>query len=159
MKIEPATEAEIHAVALAMRERDFEEISAVSFADTREELAASFAAQLKNRKDILCASWDGEPVCVGGFIEIRPRTISLALFATDDFPKIALGLTRFIRNQMIPRLVEAGVHRIEALSLAGYDGVHAWLRTVGLVQETGPLLNFGKNGETFLQFAKVIDVR
>lgn len=157
MRIEPAAQQDIYYVALNMRDRDYAEINAVSFTNSREELASHFATQLRGRPDILCAWWGDKPVCVGGFIENRPRTISLALFATDDFPKIGLGLTRFIRKQMFPRLEKAGVHRIEALSLAGYDSVHAWLRTLGLEQEGGPMKNYGRGGEEFIQFAKVIE--
>lgn len=159
MKIDPATRDEVRHVALNMRERDFIEISALNFADTREELADAMVEKYANRNDILCASHKGLPICVGGFLECRPRTISLLMFATDQFPWIGFGLTRFIRKQMFPRLIEAGVHRIEAISLAGYDEVHAWLRTLGLEQETEPLRNFGKNGEAFVQFSKVVDVR
>ena len=158
MKIERATRDEILHVARNMRQRDFDEIVALNFADTREGLAEALANKFADRDDILCASDRGVPICVGGFLECRPRTIMLLMFATDNFPYIGLGLTRFIRKQMFPRLIDAGVHRIEAISLAGYDEVHAWLRTLGLQPETGPLLNFGKNGEQFVQFSKVINV-
>lgn len=156
MRIEPATAEQIHDVALEMRSRDFDEIGAVNEADTREDMAALLVQKLGNRDDILCASWRGEPVCIGGFILVRPRTIALMLYATDQFPRIGLPLTRFIVKQMMPRLEAAGVHRFEAQSLAGYDQVHAWLRTLGLDPETGPLLNYGRRGEAFVQFSKVL---
>lgn len=156
LKIEQATAEQIHDVALEMRARDFDEFRAANEADTREDMAALMVRKLGNREDILCASWRDEPICIGGFILIRPRVIALMLYATDEFPRIGLPLTRFIVRQMMPRLEKAGVHRFEAQSLAGYDQVHAWLKTLGLVQETGPLLNYGRNGEAFIQFAKVV---
>lgn len=159
MRIDVATVEQIHDVALEMRPRDFDEFTALNVADTREDMAALLVHKLGNRDDILCASWRGEPVCIGGFIHIRPGTIALMLYATDQFPRIGLPLTRFIVREMMPRLEAAGIHRFEAQSLAGYDQVHAWLRTLGLEPETGPLLNYGRHGEAFVQFSKVLHAR
>jgi hypothetical protein len=159
MTIERATRQQIYEVTLGMRPRDYEEISALNFAADRQQLAEVMADRHMHNEDVLCCSWRGHPVCVGGFLLTRPNVISLMMFATSDFPKVGLGLTRFIKRQMFPRLERAGVHRIEALSLDGYDEIHAWLRVLGLEAETEPLRNFGKNGEAFRYFAKVNDVR
>lgn len=155
MKIEPATAAEIYDVAVDMRERDYAEISALHFADSREDLAQALARHYMNNPNVLCASQDDEPICIGGFLPLRPNVISLMMFATASLPKIGVGLTRFIKHQMFPRLEAAGVRRIEAVSLTGYDEVHDWLRLLGLEAETAPLRNFGKNGEAFIYFSKV----
>jgi hypothetical protein len=159
MTIERATRQQIYAVAVGMRSRDFDEIAALNFADNRSQLAQMLADRHANNEDVLCCAWHGFPVCVGGFLLTRPNVISLMMFATSDFPKVGLGLTRFIKKQMFPRLERAGVHRIEALSLDGYDEIHDWLRVLGLEAETKPLRNFGKNGEAFRYFSKVMDVR
>lgn len=156
MRIERATVAEVHYVALNMRERDFEEFSAVAPVDTREELADLLADRYGGRSDVLCGSKDGEPICIGGTIEGRPNVLTLLFFATDAFPEIALPITRFIRNELFPRYFEAGVHRVEAVSLGGYDHVHRWLQIIGLEPETGPLRAYGKRGEDFVQFSKVV---
>jgi hypothetical protein len=157
MKIEPARPEDIYEVAVSMRDRDYEEISCLYPTDKRADLADALVRRYGNRPDILCAFWHNQPVRIGGFIEIRPRVISMMLFATADFPKIGLGITRFTTRQMMPRLEAAGVHRFEAASLAGYSEVHTWLGVLGLKPETAPLRNFGKNGESFIMFSKVID--
>ena len=157
MRIEPARPEDIYEVAVAMRARDYEEVSCLYPFDTRVDLAMALVQRYGNRPDILCAFWRDVPVCIGGFVEVRPRVISMMLFATDDFPRIGLGITRFTRRQMLPRLEAAGVHRFEAASLASYSEVHAWLHLLGLRPETQPLRNFGKNGESFVLFSKVID--
>ena len=157
MKIEPARPEDIYEVAVAMRGRDYEEISCLYPTESRRDLAMALVARYGGRPDILCGFWHNQPVCIGGFIEVRPRVISMMLFATADFPKIGLGITRFTTRQMMPRLEAAGVHRFEAVSLDGYTEVHAWLGVLGLRQETAPLRNFGKNGESFILFSKVID--
>ena len=143
-----------------MRERDFAEFSAVSFAEGRADLADSMAARYGNSPAIhIGVTDDGEPACVGGTIMARPNVVTLLSFATDRFPEIALPATRYIKKQLLPRLIEAGVHRIEAVSIAGYTDTHAWLETLGLTRETGPLYGYGKNGEAFIQFSWSSDVR
>ena len=57
-------------------------------------------------------------------------------------------------KDLFPRYFAAGVHRIQATSLDGYDEVHRWLRALGLEREA-VLPAFGRNGEDFVQFAKV----
>ena len=157
MKIEPARPEDIYEVAVSMRGRDFDEFTAVNPADSRKDLAHLLVRKYGGNPNVLCAWWLGQPVCVGAFLEVRPRVISLMMFATDSFPRVGLGLTRFIKKQMFPRLIDAGVHRIEAFSLDGHAEVHAWLGVLGLRQETPPLRNFGKNGESFILFSKVIN--
>lgn len=153
MKIEPATRQDVFDVALNMRNRDFDEFSAVSFCETRAELAASLSERYGDRGDVMCGWFDGVPTCIGGTVEGRPNVVTLLFFATDEFPKIALPITRWITKQLFPRLRQSGVHRIEAVSLDGYEQTHDWLRTLGLSPEAGPMHGYGKAGEAYVQFA------
>lgn len=153
MRISEPTADAIRYVALHMRDRDFDEFSAVSYASSREELAADITARYDGRGDVMVADVDGEPICVGATIMARPNVVTLLFFATDRFPEIALPITRFIKRQLFPRLVKAGVHRIEAVSMSGYEHAQNWLRTLGLQQETSEMQGYGKNGEAFIQFA------
>lgn len=159
MKIEPARLDDVFYVAANMRDRDYEEFSAVSPAGDKEALACLLADRYGNRPDVMCGRMGGTPICIGGTIEARPNVITLLFFATDEFPKIALPITRFIRKNLFPKLIAAGAHRIEAVSMAGHDQTHAWLRTIGLEAETGPLHGYGKNKEAFVQFSWSADVR
>lgn len=155
MKIEPASTEDVRSVALRMRARDFEEFSAVAPVDTREELADLLAERYGGRDEVLCGWFDGKPVSIGGTIEARPNVLTLLFFATDEFPRVALPVTRFIRNELFPRFMAAGVHRIEAVSLATHAEAHTWLRVLGLERETRAMRGYGKRGEAFIQFAKV----
>lgn len=159
MRIEPATKADVHRVALDMRQADFDEFSAVSYAESRDDLAHALAERYGDRHDVLCGWSADEPVCVGGFVMARPNVVTLLFFATDDFPRIGLGVTRFIRRNLFPKLQEAGAHRFEAVSMATHTAAHAWLATLGLVPETSPMRGYGRAGESFIQFAKVADAR
>lgn len=154
LKISEATPETVRHVALNMRTRDYVEFSAVSFLEGREALADNLVERFGNSPEIHVGfTADDEPACVGGTIMTRPNVISLLFFATDRFPEIGLPITRYIRKQLLPRLIEAGVHRIEAVSISNYSETHAWLETIGLSRETGPLYGYGKDGETYLQFA------
>lgn len=150
-RIEPASTADVRTVALAMRERDFAEITATNSVGTRDELADLLAFRYGGRRDVLVGKHDDDPICIGGTIEMWPGVMSLLFFATDDFPKIGRGITRWLKRELFPRYLDAGIHRIQAISLDGYDEVHAWLRALGLTEE-GRFPGFGRNGEAFVQF-------
>lgn len=159
MKIEPATKADVWTVASKMRDRDFEEFSAVSAATTRNDLATVLAERYGDRDDVMVGIEDGQSICIGGTIEARPNVVTLLFFATDAFPSIGLPITKFIRKNLFPKLIAAGVHRIEAVSMAGHDQTHDWLRTIGLEQETEAMHGYGKGGEAFIQFSWSANVR
>lgn len=123
-------------------------------ADTRAQMASLLPWRYGMRDDVLCgADNDGTPIWIAGTIEGRPHVVTLLFFATDAFPKYALPTTRFVKKQLFPRYFEAGVHRMEAISLASYEKAHGWLRVLGLTPETGPLEGYGKRGEAFIQFS------
>ena len=137
-----------------MRERDYQELLATATVNSRAELAHVLAARYGDRADVLVGRANGTPVCIGGTITPWPGVISLLFFATPEFPKIGLTITRWIGKELFPRYFDAGVHRIQAVSLDGYDEVHRWLGALGLEREA-VLPAFGRNGEDFVQFAKV----
>lgn len=155
MKIEPACRDDVYTVALAMRDRDHEEFSAVSWSHSRETLAEDLANRYGQHPDVMCGFYKDEPVCIGALIESRPNVQSLLFFATDTFTRVAFPVTRFIKRELFPRMEDAGVHRFEAVSLASSADTHAWLRVLGMEQEGPPMRGYGKRGESYVQFAKV----
>lgn len=157
MRIDAPSRAEIRSVALAMRVRDYDEFCALAFADSREALAEVLAHRYGERDDTFCAFTGDDPIAVGAMVQSRPNVVTLMFFATDRLPEIGLALTKFITQRLFPAYRKKGVHRIECVSLAGYEEVHRWIETLGLRQEAGPFQGFGKNGEAFVQFAWVAD--
>lgn len=155
MTIKPASVSDIRQVASNMRERDLEEFSATTYANTREELAELLAARYGAAGDVLCGYYAGKPTCIGGTYELWPNVITLLFYATDDFPKIGLGVSRFIKKNLFPRFFALGVNRIQAVSHAEHAEAHRWLKVLGLEKEA-EFPKYGKGGETFYQFAKVI---
>jgi len=155
--ISPGTARDLESVAARMRESDIREFLALSYAKSHEDLCADLVLSYGGRKDLIAVRLGNTPVAIGATILSRPNVAVLLFFATDDFHKVAVATTRFIRRFLFPRLEQFGVHRIECVSIDGYDAAHQWIRTLGLKQEA-VLSNFGRNGETFIQFSKVHNV-
>lgn len=147
---------DVEAVAQNMRHRDFVEFSALSPADGRTDLANILVERYGRGAEVMVARWDGRPIAIGGLFCYRPNVASILFLATDNFPRVALSVTRFISKELFPRYEEIGVHRFEAISMLEHDEAHRWLATLGLKKEA-VFFDYGKNRETFVQFAKVVD--
>ena len=157
MKIDAPLRADVRHVAENMRQKDIVEFRAVSRAENTDELAEALIERYGDRGDTICARLDdGTPVAVGAMIESRFNVVTLLFFATDDFPQIAMALTKFIVQRLFPRYRNAGVHRIECVSHVGYTEAHRWIETLGLEKEA-EMPGYGRNGETYFQFAWVDD--
>ena len=156
MKLEAPTRGDVRHVATLMRERDVTEFLAVAHVETKADLIEALVARYGGSHDAICAYVDKVPIAVGAMVRARPNVVTLAFFATDRFPEVALELTKFIRNRLFPQYRADGVHRIECISIEGYADAHRWIGLLGLEQEA-VMPKYGKGGETYLQFAWVED--
>jgi len=145
---------EIYHVAMEMRQRDYEEILCVTWAEDREELAEYMMFALKEHENVYAFGIGEEPVGIVSYIPLRPGVWHLGLFATDKFQKVGSFLTRCVIRDIIPALDRGKAHRVEAQSIVGYDEVHRWLEFIGLKKESD-LPGFGRNGENFVNFTYV----
>ncbi|RUP22305.1 hypothetical protein [Methylobacterium sp.] len=156
MILEPVTYATALQVGQGMRERDVMEFAAVAPVGA-EDLAPWLAQRFGRRGELLCARTDdGEPVCIGGAVEVRPGSATLLFYGTDRFPEIALPMTRFIRRHYFPSLAAAGTHRIECVTLDSYREMQRWLETLGLERES-TLRAYGRGREDFAMYAWIAD--
>jgi hypothetical protein len=153
MKLGNATVSDIYHVAMAMRDADYQEFVALADCDDRDTLARQLVARLANT-DLVVAYHGNKPVAIGGAVCHRPNVATMMFYATDDFPKVGLGVTRFVKRQYIPALHEQGIHRLECVSHADHKWAHEWLVGLGFYIEAS-MAGFGKNGEMYHQFAKV----
>lgn len=152
MKIDKPSHLDFLYVANRMRDRDLEELQAVYPVDGREAVAAWFVKSHAGRRDAFCCYIGAEPVAVGMAIEGRPNVITLGLIATDRFPMVAKEGARFLRQRFFANMKKAGCHRIECVTIEGYEETHRWLRILGLKREAiHP--GYGKRGETFHTYA------
>ena len=157
MMIDVPSVEHVRYVADHIRPKDAEEFLAVSFANTPAELADTLVQRYGGHHEAYAFSDDdGTPVGVGAMVEGRPNVITLMFFATERFAKLALPIARFTKHRLFPNYRDAGVHRIECISIAGYEHAHKWIRLCGMKEE-GVFRGFGKNGEAFHQFAWVAD--
>lgn len=78
-----------------------------------------------------------------------PWQAQAALFATDEFPRIAAPLIRFIRRTVIPALLASGVHRVECRALEAHAQARRFLRACRAVEEI-VLPDYGRNRESYV---------
>ncbi len=139
-----------------LREADRREIMATRWTDDIDALAVDV-------HQAWCGplSWsvlhEGRVVAICGAKEHWPGSWSVWLIATEEFPKVALGLTKVVKRRIMPHLMELGARRVEARSIDGHDQAHRWLGALGGVQEAR-LRRYGRNGEDFLVFRWTPDV-
>ena len=95
---------------------------------------------------------DQTPVASWGGHEVWPGVWSVWMFATEFWPDVALSVTRHIKREMIPALIERGGHRGQCVSAADHKTAHAWLVSLGFERE-GTLRNYGRRCQDFIQFA------
>lgn len=136
-------------VVRRMRQRDREEIFATRWDDDPEKLV----------KDVMAGGefgWvfgddDGLPVAALGAIPVWNGVWEVWMFATDEWPRVSLGVHRFIKRTMIPALESVGYHRAQCRALDRHTEAHRWLLSLGAYKES-ELPNYGRNGETFYLF-------
>lgn len=142
---EPPPE-DVHWVAANMRDSDRAEIYATQWTDTPEELAAAVVASGAFRWG---AYINGRPVAMIGAAPRWPGSWQAWAFGTNEFPRVALTLTRHARRFMQPALINAGARRMDAYALASHAESNGWLRALGATP--GNVLDsWGKQGETFV---------
>ena len=154
---EPTYSRVLHVIS-NMRTTDVDEFLAVSFAGDRRALSASLLEKWGHDETAIVAMDDegAEPIAVGAIVVGTPNVGTLMFFATPRFDEIALPLTRFIRQRLLPKYQSAGIHRIQCVSIADYHASHRWIKALGLKQEA-VIPKLGKDGQDFIQFAWTSD--
>lgn len=157
MRLVDANRELLRHVAVNMRDRDYEEFSAASWARSREELADALASVYGGREDVWVAcSDDGVPVAVGGVIQLRPNVITLLFYSTPRMSDVFMYVTRLFKTKLLPAMEQAGAHRVECITLETNESAHRWLRLLGLKKEAEHKF-FGREGQTYLTYSKVKD--
>ncbi len=155
MFIRHAEPNEVFHVARNMRERDFEEISALKYTDDRDEMAYQIANATAEFETVYVVG-DTEPVAIVTYIPVRPGVWNLGMFATDRFKSVGLYLTKRIIRDIIPAFARAKAHRVEAFSIE-VDAHRNELRRLRALEEECTLSGSGNNGEDFKVFSYVRD--
>lgn len=126
-----ATYADIVYIARRLRAADKSEIYPHLFNPSPENLAAfSF-----NQRFAYCALHNQRPVAAWGAHERLPKVWQCWMFATDEWPQVALSTTRFIRRKFAPEIADTGAVRLDCWSADDHDVSHRWLEILGFVRE------------------------
>ena len=149
MKLLPLDFETVLAVAQDMRRADRQEIFATRWDDNPATLAQDCVGA--GCIGAVIAGRDGAPICAIGATEMWPRVWSVWMFATDRWHEVALDATRFVKERLIPTLLDLGLRRAECRSSAMHTQAHRWLEYLGARRETEHL-DYGKNGESFIGF-------
>lgn len=160
MRISTPTFREVEEVAHNMRDTDIQELAAIYPFDDRTSVADAYIKQWRSfeTSGLCCYLENGDPVAIGLTIMSRPNVITLSFISTDDFGQIAKPGAKYLKGTLFPNFQAKGVHRIETVTVDGYEVNHRWLGMLGLKHEAEHKM-FGKNGETFHTFAWTKDVR
>lgn len=129
-----------------LRERDREELFATRFGDDPADLANSAVASGGFRWG---AYLDGRPVAAIGAQPRWPGVWTAWAYGTDDWPRVALTLTKHVRRFMLPALLRAGAHRVDAFALETHTDARRWLEMLG-ARPKNILAKWGRNGENFV---------
>ena len=149
MNLLPLSFDAVLAVARDMRAADRREIFATRWDDDQESLAL----ECVNACCIgaVIAGRDNAPIAAIGAVELWPTVWSVWMFATDRWPEVALDATRFVKQRLIPALLDLGLRRAECRSSIAHGQAHRWLEYLGARREAEHR-DYGKNGETFIGF-------
>ncbi|CAB4163723.1 hypothetical protein UFOVP806_42 [uncultured Caudovirales phage] len=135
-----------------MRAADAHEIFSTTNARTPEEYTDEMMMLQRGGLAGWIASQDGVPIAALGIMPMWQNVVTVWMFATDDFPKIALQLTRFVRRNMVPSFANAGIHRAQCFSMNGHVVAQRWLTILGAKREC-VVKSFGSNKEDFTLYS------
>lgn len=146
MILEPLLPALIAQVAYNMRTRDKHELAALGLNVESGTLARLLS---KSRFGFVACDDHFQPiaVCAGDFQ--LPGLVGWWFFATARLPEIGLPLTRHIKRDFIPEMLDAGVRRAEARSMAGYEWAADWMRLLGF-RDALLMRRYGCQGQDFI---------
>lgn len=149
MELRPLTYPGVRHVVDHMRADDAREIYNVRWTDDPHELASDC---LLHRSFSWIATHEDVPVAIIGAGPKHPNCWCAYMFATNDFDKVSVSLSKFVRRVMIPALYAAGAHRAECASADDHVTAHRWLEWLGAKREA-ELRGYGKDGQTYYLYA------
>lgn len=153
MILSPPDLASLQHIARNMRERDRREVCAELWTFDPDGLAI----QLLDVWRVAgawgqVASLEGEPVAQLIAWWRTPSTVQVSVIATDRWREIVRPFSLHVRHEVIPLLLAHGVKRAECRAMATHEDARRWLTWLGATEEC-LIPNWGKGGETFVQYA------
>lgn len=134
----------MHDITARLREWDQREI----FATRRDDSAIALAEDALDCGPISWIAGIERPIAAFGCAPMWHGVWSMWLFATDEFNRIGISVTRLVTRTIVPMMIDAGAHRLEARSMEGHTDAQRWLEVIGAKREA-TLRAFGRDGEDF----------
>lgn len=148
MRLAKLNPGDVLYIAQNLRECDKREIFSTRWSESPED----FTADILSFGEFAWVCGLERPIAAIGAAPLRPGCWTMWMFATDEFNKIGISLTKFAKRVIFPALKEAGAHRLETLSIEGHYTAHRWLEYLGAHREAEHK-SFGKNRETFYSYS------
>lgn len=136
-----------------LRAGDAHELRAATSVDEPAELLDYYMSVIPHQAvfHVVSECRNSPPIAMIGVTTTSPGLGEAHMVATDDFPKVGLELTRWVRDFMMPHLGE-NFRRVECRAMKKNTRACQWLRYLKAREEC-ELPDFGANGEVFIQFA------
>lgn len=143
--------ASLSYIAVNMRQADKDEIYNVC-GHNNPFILAQQTLEAARMGSAVVAVLHQRPVAVMGFVARHPGVCTAYAYATSDFPRVALSLTKYALRVMKPALLASGFHRLECESRHDHHNAHRWLESMGFRRE-GILKQYGTDRSDYIKFA------
>jgi RimJ/RimL family protein N-acetyltransferase len=152
IEITMADRGMIRAVLNNLRSEDAQEMAAC---DT--DLARLPDVLMRHKVFAFCAyNFELGPVAIWGTILRRPGVGAGFAFGTEHWGKALLPMLHQIHQFVLPFLVQAGIHRVEAIAMARREDVGRFMELIGAEPE-GLLRGYGTEREDFISYRWLAD--
>ena len=132
-----------------MRPADADEILPLIWGHTPENLAALVLA---GGELIFVARHGSTPVAAFGAVEIKPSNWQVWAFATPQWPKVVLAVSKYLRRRIMPIVEGRGGNRAECWSLSTHTDAHRWIEMMGGEREA-TVSDYGPHRKTYHLYA------
>ena len=150
--VRDAVHADILKVTRRMRAIDAKEIFCGRFDDNPATLADELALAGRMAIKQLALGMEHRPVAILAAYLVSPVVAQVAMFATDEWPRIAKSAHAYVRKLFIPCVLTPNVLRAECRVYEENFTARRWLKRLRFTEETMPFA-LGNEGERFVQMA------
>lgn len=88
------------------------------------------------------------PAALLGAVELWPHVVTVMMLATDDWPRVARGTFRHVRDRMIPALKAHGAIRAQCFVMDSHVQARRFVERLG-AESDAYLEDYGRSGAPF----------
>lgn len=152
---EKVTYEDVHHICSRLRATDEHEFSSVGYLPEYGWILVNNCAVTGG--EAFVAFLRGEPVFAFGTNGSFPHVRWLWGFGTDKATRVMPEVTRFVKEEWLPRMMHSGVRRIEVRLPRSCTQSIEWLKSFGMYIESDDVRHLSLTGEPFVQLAYTRD--